>query len=302
MKAPKIAVIIIHYSSLRNVRECLSSLQKSKHIELIPIVVDNAARESAEPLTREFPGTYVLRLQENTGFTGGNNRGISFALKEIKPDSIVLLNDDTTVDPLALSVLHQTLHSSEKIGAVVPKIYFTAGKEFHHGYSADEKGKVFWYGGGQIDWEEMFAFHRAVDEVDRGQYELSEPTPFATGCCVALKPHLAKKLRGFDDRYFLYWEDTDLSLRIQKTGHQTIYQPKAVIWHKNAGSSGSGSALHEYYQTRNRYLFGFRFAPLRTKLFLLKQLFVQFRSGNQAVRRAILDFVLHRYGKRSDYH
>ncbi len=303
MKAP-IAVIIIHYRSLANVRECLQSLKKSANgQEIIPIIVDNAAAESAEILLNEFPDwIYVLRLPENQGFAGGNNAGVKFANEQLTPRTIVLLNDDTTVDVTAIQTLDQTLHEHERYGAVVPKIYFSPGCEFHKGYQNEERGRVLWYAGGQIDWTEVVGFHRGVDEVDRGQYDQLEPTPFATGCCIAIRPKLWQKLKGFDERYFLYLEDMDLSQRIQATGYQTIYQPQAWIWHKNAGSSGSGSALHQYYQARNRYLFGFRFAPLRTKIFLAKQLFQQFRSGNQAVRRGILDFIRQRYGKRSDYH
>lgn len=301
---PTVAIIIIHYGSLTNVRECLESLKKSTGSgNFIPVIVDNAAAEPAEVLLSEFPDwLYVLRLPKNLGFAGGNNAGVKFALEKIQPRTVVLLNDDTTVDPEAIRTLDETLHANDHYGAVVPKIYFSAGREFHSGYQKEELGKVLWFAGGQIDWTEVAGFHRGVDEVDRGQYDRLEPTPFATGCCIAVRPKLWQKLRGFDERYFLYLEDMDLSRRIQRAGCQTIYQPQAVIWHKNAGSSGAGSALHQYYQTRNRYLFGFRYAPWRTRLFLAKQLFQQFRSGNQAVRRGILDFIRQRYGKRSNYH
>lgn len=301
---PQIAVIIVHYHSLANVRECLQSLQQSKgEQQIVPVVVDNAAADPAAPLLAEFPDwLYVLRLPENQGFSGGNNAGIRFALQNLRPETIILLNDDTKVDPHAVLVLNQTLHSHDHFGAVAPKIYFYPGCEYRRGYEKSEVGKVLWFAGGQVDWTEVAAFHRGVDEVDRGQYNQVEPTPFATGCCVALRPQLLKKLGGLDERYFLYWEDVDLSQRIQQAKYKTIYQPQAVIWHKNAGSSGAGSALHQYYQTRNRFLFGFRYAPARAKLFLAKQLVRELRSGNQAVRRGILDFIRARYGKRSAYH
>ncbi len=299
-----VAVIIIHYRSLPNVRTCLQSLRRSKgDLNISPIVVDNAAAESAEVLLTEFADWLtVIRTEQNLGFTGGNNAGIQFARNNLDPDTIVLLNDDATVEPTAIATLHHTLHARPLCGAVVPKIYFTAGREFQSGYQTAEKGQVFWYGGGAIDWPEMYTFHRAVDEIDRGQYDELEPTPFVTGCCVALRPHLLAKLGGFDEKYFLYWEDVELSLRLQRAGYQTIYQPEAVVWHDNAGSSGAGSTLHQYYQTRNRYRLGFTYAPWRTKLFLLKQLVQQYRSGNQAVRRAILDVIGDHYGKCAYYH
>src|SRR5690606_14557979 len=129
------------------------------------------------------------------------------------------------------------------------------------------------------------------DEVDRGQYDTVEPTEFVTGCCVALRVKALEEIGLFDDRYFLYLEDLDLSQRLLKARWKLLYQPEARIWHKNAGYSGSGSSLHEYYFTRNRYLFGFRYAPWRTKLFLLKHLVIQWRQGGKVTRQAIRDFV-----------
>src|SRR5690606_26063545 len=116
-------------------------------------------------------------------------------------------------------------------------------------------------------------------------------TEFATGCCVALKVEALEKIGLFDERYFLYLEDLDLSERLLRADWQILYQPDAKIWHKNAGSSGSGSPLHEYYFTRNRYLFGFRYAPWRTKLFLLKHLGIQWRQGRKITKQAIWDFL-----------
>lgn len=148
----------------------------------------------------------------------------------------------------------------------------------------------------------MVGFHRGVDEVDRGQFDEPAATDFATGCCVALNPQALEEVGLFDEAYFLYLEDLDLSVRLQQAGWQIWYDPQATIWHKNAGSSGSGSQLHVYYQTRNRYLFGFRYAPWRTKLFLLRHLLLQFKNGTGPVRQAIQDFILERYGQRPDVH
>lgn len=106
----------------------------------------------------------------------------------------------------------------------------------------------------------------------------------------------------FDERYFLYLEDLDLSLRFLRNGWQLWYEPKARVWHENAGSSGSGSSLHEYYFVRNRYLFGFRYAPLRTKLFLLKHLVIQWQQGSAITKQAIKDFSTGKYGKRHELH
>lgn len=299
MKAP-IAVIIIHFHSLANTQRAIRSVFQSQcDYPLLPIIMDGAHQETdGLALQKEFADQIIMvPTVGNLGFTGFNNRGINIAL-EHRARTIILLNDDATVAPTAIANLDAHLHAHPRIGMVVPKIYFTAGCEYHRGYHSKEKGRVFWYAGGQIDWREMVAFHRGVDEVDYGQYDQAVETPFATGCCVALHPQAVKAAGSLDERYFLYWEDVELSLRWQQAGWHIWYDPTAVAWHDNAGSSGSGSALHVYYQTRNRFLIGMRYAPWRTKLFLLKQILVLLRHGAPVVQCAILDYVTHRYGQR----
>ncbi len=300
----RIGVVIVHYNNANNVRECLLSLGNTTNAaDLHPIIVDNASAESVSEVVAEYEGNItLLRLEENTGFTGANNHGIQWAIENLQSDVVILLNDDTVVEKSALETLIATMRSNTKIGAAVPKIYFNPGNEFHSGYEKNQIGRVFWYGGGVIDWTEVVAFHRAVDEVDRGQYSRPENTPFATGCCVALSTTALKKHGLFDEKYFLYFEDVDLSCRLTRAGYRVRYQPNAVIWHKNAGSSGSGSDLHRYYQTRNRYLFGLRYAPVRTKIFLIKHMWQQYRAGDRIMKRAILDVLRKNYGINPSLH
>ena len=121
--------------------------------------------------------------------------------------------------------------------------------------------------------------HRGVDEVDHGQFGEEEEIGFATGACLLMRKKLIKKIGSFDEKYFLYYEDADLAQRIQKSGYKIFYNPKAILWHNNAGSSSSGSALHDYYLTRNRLLFGMTYAPLKTRLFLIKESAHLLRKG-----------------------
>lgn len=298
VNTPHIGVVIIHYASAQNVDECLASLSQSTIADqLYPIIVENQPKEPLPDVDAHFTHYTVLKTQDNLGFTGANNLGMEWALAHLKSDSLILLNDDTTVDPKAFETILHTLRSRDDIAAVVPKIYFSKQHEYHSGYEADERGRVIWYAGGIIDWKELTGFHRGVDEVDRGQLDVGAPTPFATGCCVALKTTALRKVGVFDDRFFLYFEDADLSLRLQKKHYQVWYEPAAIIWHKNAGSSSSGSDTHVYYQTRNRFLFGWKHAPLRTKLFLLKQLWQLSRSEQPTIKRAILDVIKNNYGR-----
>ena len=183
----------------------------------------------------------------------------------------------------------------------MPKIYFAKGHEFHKSrYTEEEKGKVIWYVGGVLDWRNVIGRHRGVDEVDVGQYEKVENTEFATGCCMMIRKEVFKRIGLFDEKYFLYYEDADFSIKAKHAGYKIVYSPKAYLWHINAGSAGgSGSALQDYYTTRNRMIFGMRHAPLRSKISLIRESISLFLTGRDWQRVGIRDFYFSRFGKAS---
>jgi GT2 family glycosyltransferase len=293
-------VIIVNWNGKNDTLACLESLAKirASAVSLHVIVVDNGSDDdSPAVIQKAFPRVTVLRSKSNLGFTGGNNIGIRHALAH-KADVVWLLNNDTIVDADALSAIRA--FEDPAVGACGSKIYFAAGHEFHHDrYKTEERGRVIWYAGGKVDWHNMYASHRGVDEVDRGQYDRQEITPFITGCSFFIRSEVLNTVGMFDERYYLYLEDLDLSLRIQNAGWKTMYVPTSVIWHVNAGSSGRpGNPLHEYYFTRNRILIGFRYAPVRTKIALLREALRYIFWGSTIRRKAVLDAMVGRFGKQ----
>ncbi len=226
-------------------------------------------------ITSKF-NTWVINLKhyltyKNLGYAGGNNLGIKKALKD-KADFIFLINNDTILDQKILIELIKASSLNKEIGILAPKIYFAPGYEFHQErYQKKDKGKVIWYAGGLIDWQNIIAFHRGVDEVESGQYDFSCPTDFASGCAMLIKKEVFRKVGFFDERYFLYLEDVDFCLKAQRKGFKIIFVPQAKLWHANAGSSQVGGPLHDYYLTRNRLLFGFKYARFRTKMALIRE-------------------------------
>ncbi|MEK7534620.1 MAG: glycosyltransferase family 2 protein [Patescibacteria group bacterium] len=306
----KVSVVILNYNGKDNTLDCLSSLQNVVTIDtkLEIIVVDNASKdESVAFIKSQISNLKSQKLQlkvienrENLGFAGGNNVGIRYAL-EHGADYVLVLNNDTLVDKNLIDELLKVGNSDENIGILAPKIYFAKGFEFHKNrYTEKDLGKVFWYAGGKMDWKNVIASHKGVDEVDHGQYDKTEETSFASGCCMFMKKEVFGRVGLFDKKYFLYYEDADLSERLKEAGYKIIYNPSAIIWHKNAGSAGgSGSKLQDYYITRNRLLFGMRYAPLRSKLALIKESMKVLISGRYWQKRGILDFYLNKFGKGS---
>lgn len=298
----KVIISILHYRSKTDTVACLESLRKLKidGIEIETLVLDNGTPEKLELNINDFTeiNLSVIRNSYNAGFTGGHNL-VYEKVQDRNFDYLLLLNNDSIISPDCLQIMVETA-KNEKIGAVVPKIYFTKGKEFHkEKYQDNEKGKVLWYAGGYMDWDNVMSKHRGVDKVDTGQYDKEGEIDFASGACLLLKKDVLRKIGLFNERYFLYFEDADLSQRILKAGYKLIYQPKAILWHNNAGSSGSGSELHDYYLTRNRMLFGMKYAPLKIKALLIKESIRLLASGRRWQKTGIMDYYLHCFGKGS---
>ena len=148
-----------------------------------------------------------------------------------------------------------------------------------------------------MDWNHVQSVHRGVDEVDHGQYDKEENSTFATGCAMMIKRDVFEKVGLFDERYFLYYEDADLSKRVLNAGYKIRYVPSAKLWHVNAASSGSGSGLHDYFLTRNQMLFGIQYAPVRAKLALFRQSIRFLLHGREFQKRGIRDFYGGKFGK-----
>lgn len=298
----KIYIIILNYNGGEDTIECVKSvseINKGNNTVKILLVDNGSSDGSVAKVRNKFSEVVIIENKENLGFTGGNNEGIRYALKS-GADYIMLLNNDTTVDSGLLVNMMRGFESSS-IGGVVPKIYFSKGNEYHKDrYEKKDLGNVIWYAGGIMDWQNLIGKNRGVDEIDNGQYDAEGVTELATGCCFLLSAKAINKVGAFDDKYFLYYEDADLSERLKKGGFKIKYLPKAFLWHKNAKSSGgTGSDLQDYYITRNRMYFGMKYAPVRTKIALIKEGISLVRGGRNWQKRAVRDFFAGKLGRGS---
>ncbi len=299
----KIFIVILNYKGHNDTIELLKSLMKTKRdsFSLSTIIVDNYPEDPIKINESDYLplNLKIIFNTKNLGFSGGNNVGIKYSL-ENGADYVLLINNDTYVDPDFIEELLRVFEADNDAGIVVPKIYFAKGFEYHKKYKESELGKVIWYAGGNMDWANIIGYHRGVDEVDSGQFREVVETQIASGCCLMLKRELLEKIKGYDDKYFLYYEDADLSVRAIKKGYKILLAPKSVIWHKNAQSSGgSGSGLQDYYISRNRMIFGFEYASFRTKFALIRESIRLFVMGRKWQRRGIIDFYIGRFNKGS---
>lgn len=298
-KIPHVAVIILSWNNQRDVLETIRSLQKSHAhgFDMQILVIDNGST-GGTPEAVEKLGIEVKRQPKNFGFSGGNNIGIKEAISR-DFDYIALLNGDTVVDENLVKNVLLSHQKNPKVGAISPKIYFAKGFEYHKEYKPIDLGRVIWYAGGLMDWKNVYGSNRGVDEVDRGQYDEGVETDFVTGCFVMFKAQSLKEVGLFDERYFAYMEDADLSQRLKSVGWVLRYEPSGIMWHKVSRSSGIGSEQNDYYLTRNRMLFGLAYAPLRTKFALIRESVKLLLNGRKWQKIGVRDYYLGRFGKGS---
>ncbi len=267
------------------------------------VVVDNGSiDDSQEKLSNyKLPNMNYkfIETNANLGYAGGNNFGLKYSFKE-GFDYTVLLNNDVILPKDILIKLVSIVEKDQKIGLLAPKMYFAKGYEFHKDrYKESELGKVFWYAGGFIDWNNVYSKHRGVDEVDRGQYDKEEVVDAANGACLLIRKNVIRDIGLLKDKYFMYWEDADYCIRAKKAGWKVVYTPETELWHKVSSSSAIGSNLNDYFLTRNRLDFGLRYAPLKTKLALIKESMKLLISGRSWQKIGVRDYYLGKWGKGS---
>ena len=299
-----VAIIILNWNRSALTNQTIESLQKISHryFSYKIVVVDNASSDdSVAKISSKNPSIKLIVNKTNLGYVGGNNIGISWALSE-NFDYIMLINNDVVVKPDFLDNLVHFFEHHPDISIVGPKIYFAPGHEYHQKrYHKDDLGKVIWSYGGRMDWNNILGSNIAIDKVDRGQFgQPNYDVDFISGCCLMTKSSVFHQIGLFDEMYFMYLEDVDFCHLATMNGYKLACVPSSIIWHLNAGSSKAGGNLQYYFLTRNRLVFGMRYASPRTKLALIRESIIKILNSNSSwEKQAIIDFYIHRLGRGS---
>lgn len=300
-----VAIVILNWNGINDTKDLLRSISflSLTSIDCTVIIVDNASTDGSYEFLSTYQNvnhkTVFIRNDSNLGFADGNNVGISKAL-ELKCEYIILVNNDIVVSKNLVIQLVKVAEYDQAVSMVSPKIFFAPGFEFHKAlYTKSDLGRVIWYAGGKIDWNNVYTKHIGVDKLDQGQFDKQQETDFASGACVLIKAETVKRIGFLDGRYYLYWEDIDYSIRARRSGGKIVYTSTTHVWHKVSKSSGIGSDLNDYFLTRNRMLFGIKYSSFKTKLALIRESLRLLFKGRKWQRIAIRDFYLLRFGKGS---
>lgn len=240
---PTVTTVILNWNGLADTRECLQSVHAASYSDNHIIVVDNGSRDDeASALEAEFGGLIeIIRLPENRGFAGGANAGIKRAL-ELGADYVLLLNNDTVVDPAFLTQLVEGVRDLPKLAAACPRTYFYG-----------EPRTIYSTGGSVSLWRGV-ATQVGRGEKDEGQFDKRARRDYADGVCMLIPASALRSVGLLDEEYFAYWEETDWCVRAREAGLRCYYIPQSRIWHK-AGRSQMPDARFHYLYRRNALLF-----------------------------------------------
>lgn len=242
MLLPLVYTVILSWNRREDTLACLASLAKLDYPCVRLLLVDNGSSDgTAEAVARQFPGIEVIVNERNLGFAAGCNVGLRHALEQ-GANYVFLLNNDTLVEPAALN--HLIALVGPNVGMVAPKIY----------YAADPTR--IWSVGGMCN---PFTFEKTGDRrghVDTGHWDKVMERDYLVGCALLISRRLLTEVGLFDERFFMYYEDSDLSLRARQAGFKLLLSPQARVWHKVALSSGgSDSPGERYWMARSSVLF-----------------------------------------------
>ncbi|HLE15176.1 MAG TPA: glycosyltransferase family 2 protein [Anaerolineales bacterium] len=240
-------ILIINWNQAALTIECLESVYNTEGVHSRVLVVDNGSTDdSVQQICHAFPEVEVLEAGENLGYSEGNNFGLRYALQQ-GADYILLLNNDTAIDPQMLPGLLSVAESDPHIGIVGPtQLYF-------------DLPDTIWGADNHVEWSQGLTRRARMGEIlsdgsNSGRIPESVEADYIDTCAALVRAEVFRQIGLLDPRYFINFDDADLGLRTKKAGFQVICWPAARMWHKVSAAMGQASPATTYYMTRNLLL------------------------------------------------
>ena len=255
-----ISVIIVGHNSRKDLDECFDSILKNTYKNFRIILVDNDSCDDSLEFTKmNYPSVITIK-NRNNGYAGGNNLGIRKAIK-LKTDYIFLLNPDTIIDKECFSNL---VKKANRKTILQPLILLNINKK-----NTDLINTT----GGHLNF---LGFSYCSNYKEDKSVAIEGDIPTASGAAVFIPVSLLEKVGMFDESFFMYHEDVDLSWRARKLGFNIKLIPASVVWHKYSFSKNKNKV---FYSERNRLFFlyknfSFRYRLLIFPAFVINELLV----------------------------
>lgn len=239
---PKVIIIILTWNNKDDTIECLGSVRSLAYPNFDIVLVDNGSTDgSVAYIGARYPDVTIIANEKNLGFAAGNNVGITYALTK-GVEYVLILNNDTIVEPGFLHALMEVAERDPRIGIVGPKIVFYNNPT--RTWSAGGRVNLFTGRSTNVGTHDSHNSCRGVKIVD-----------YVSGCALLIKTETIERIGLFDEDYFLYLEDSDLNFRAHRQGYLSIVNCDTTVLHKAGTSSSVVRDSNYYYFTRNSLLF-----------------------------------------------
>ena len=208
MSAPKVSIIIVNYNGKELLQKCLDSLLKVNYDNFEIILVDNNSTDgTVEFITKNYPSLIIIKLDSNKGFAEPNN----VAAKISKGKYLLFLNNDTVVTPNFISEMVKVMETDKKIAICQSLLLKPDGSVDSSGDFIDHLGVVY-------------NSKTKIDEIR----EVSS----ARGASMLVRSDIFEKLDGFDQKFFITFEDVDLCWRSWILGYRVLIIPTSIVYHE----------------------------------------------------------------------
>ncbi len=237
-----IKILILNWNGKHLLKPCLDSVSAIDYPNYSVMVIDNGSTDNSVKMVKEnFSEVKLLELENNNGFAGGYNRCFT-QLKNDYSEFVLLLNNDTEVDPNILSSFND---AREMYGD--NNLY--GGKIFYQ-----DKPNLIWYAGGNVNLKRAKISHRGIRQNDSPEFSKPLQTDYITGCCLFTSMEVLNQLNGFDEMFNMYGEDVDLCLRAKQKGIFCYYWPDAKLWHHISASIGGNYSISKMLKKMKAYI------------------------------------------------
>jgi GT2 family glycosyltransferase len=287
-----VAVITVNWNKCEMTLACVGALQSGSLRPDEVYIVDNASTDGSLDHFERLPdGVTLIANPVNAGWAGGNNAGVKRALAD-GHDFIFLLNNDAILDPHALETLADIYPPAGESVLLpvfgVPERLSNGTFGFVTAEVSEDTGVPHWFHGG----------------AELKLFEALTPTSYVHGAALFTHRSVFERVGGFDERFFLCFDDTDWSCRARRMGHSLLVARDAAITHDGSASMGGfASPLTIYFMTRNRLLFAEKHCTLPQRQALGRSYDSYLREnaskhGERAVafRRGVDDYLARRFG------
>lgn len=246
-----VAVVVVSYQSAGDLPALINSLRDEAHdVRIRVIVADNASTDGSADVARSEPGVIVVETGGNLGYAAGINAAMSHAGDA---QAVLVLNPDLTLDRGSVTALLARLRTSPRVGIVVPKILDAAGTLYQSlrrepslvRTTADAVLGHYWLT--RPEWLSEFVRNDH-------QYLCARTIDWATGAAMLVDRSVWDVVGQWDERFFLYSEETDFFRRVRVAGFAVWYEPAATVRHRQGGSGASDELTALVVVNRLRYM------------------------------------------------